>query len=279
MPTRFFRTHCLQKSCLDGFCALFLAVVSTLQKDIVPIFNLTVNGRIARFPDFHETNDVRASTGTVLFPPSCPKEQNCRISTKKAIYRCNRSGLQRTPDPPDRYLGIEIRMDSSQILPSGTESAEAAPSSESPAVNYGDGNAPEDGVVGPPSAKKPKIDDGTNSSSVAFPSNEETTNDGVGNGTTEIDDNGDNTHLDSEELDYEEEDANSDDEALFQQILAMARAGRIPLDYLRAHGIHVELDSDDEDVEYPFEEPPKSIEDVAKFIQSEKCQRIMVLAG
>ena len=168
-------------------------------------------------------------------------------------------------------------MDSSQTLPSGTESAEAAPSSESPAVN-GDGNTPEEGVVGPPSAKKPKIDDGTNDS-VAVPSSEATNNDGVGNETTDIDENGDNTHLDSEELDYEEEDANSDDEALFQQILAMARAGRIPLDYLRAHGIHVELDSDDEDVEYPFEEPPKSIEDVAKFIQSEKCQRIMVLAG
>ena len=119
-------------------------------------------------------------------------------------------------------------MDSSQILPSGTESAEAAPSSESPAVNGG-GNTPEEGVVGPPSAKKPKIDDGTNDS-VAVPSGGETNDEGVENGATEIDDSGDNTHLDSEELDYEEEDANSDDEALFQQILAMARAGRIPLD-------------------------------------------------
>ena len=84
-------------------------------------------------------------------------------------------------------------------------------------------------------------------------------------------------HLDSEELNLEEDD-NSDDDELFQQILALARAGRIPLEYLAARGIHVELE-DDEPVEYPFDRPPKSIADVANFIQSDKCQRIMVLAG
>ena len=172
-------------------------------------------------------------------------------------------------------------MDSTSTVPSGTDSAEAALSSEIEPVNGG-GNTAED--VAPPLAKRAKIGNGTNDGA-DVPSGGETNNDEdqVGNEADEIDersDNGENTeHLDSEELDYEEEEANSDDEALFQQILAMARAGRIPLDYLRALGIHVELDSDDEDVEYPFEEPPKSIEDVANFIQSEKCQRIMVLAG
>lgn len=171
-------------------------------------------------------------------------------------------------------------MDSSSTLPSATESGEAVPSSESE-VN---GRSDTADCVAPPSAKKAKIDSGTNDSA-DMPSGEEVNNHEAQaeNEADEVDEGSDsgenNEHLDSEELDYEEEEANSDDEALFQQILAMARSGRIPLDYLRAHGIHVELDSDDEDVEYPFEEPPKSIEDVANFIQSEKCQRIMVLAG
>ena len=171
-------------------------------------------------------------------------------------------------------------MDSSSTLPSATDSGEAAPSSENE-VN-GRGNTADD--VAPPSAKKAKIDNGANGSA-DVPFGEETNNheDQAENAADEIDEGSDsgenNEHLDSEELDYDEEEANSDDEALFQQILAMARSGRIPLDYLRAHGIHVELDSDDEDVEYPFEEPPKSTDDVANFLQSEKCQRIMVLAG
>jgi len=83
--------------------------------------------------------------------------------------------------------------------------------------------------------------------------------------------------LDREQLDLEADETNSDDENLFQQILAAARAGRIPLEYLAASGIH--LDFDDGPVDYPFESPPTSIRDVASFIRSENCQRILVLAG
>eukprot|EP00536_Pseudo-nitzschia_multiseries_P010322 jgi/Psemu1/326008/estExt_fgenesh1_pg.C_3090016 len=83
--------------------------------------------------------------------------------------------------------------------------------------------------------------------------------------------------LDEEDLDLEADETNSDDENLFQQILAAARAGRIPLEYLAASGIH--LDFDDGPVDYPFDSPPTSIRDVANFIRSENCQRILVLAG
>ena len=160
----------------------------------------------------------------------------------------------------------------------------------------GNGDSTSDGGVVEPPSKKAKIEGevneavGVSSSGDSSSSREQeapTSNDsgGIDNGVNEGEHDEeeqqqqqDHSHLDSEELDFEEEEANSDDEALFQQILALARSGRIPLEYLAARGIHIELD-DDEPVEYPFDEPPKSIEDVAAFIQSEKCQRIMVLAG
>jgi hypothetical protein len=153
------------------------------------------------------------------------------------------------------------------------------------------GSTDDEGAVGPPSPKKAKVQNGAYetagvSSSRDSPLSREhgssSSTDGSGN------DNDHNTDehseqqqhpLDSEELDLDEEDANSDDEDLFQQILALARSGRIPLEYLAARGIHLQLEDDDEPVEYPFDTPPTSIADVADFIQSEKCQRIMVLAG
>jgi len=87
--------------------------------------------------------------------------------------------------------------------------------------------------------------------------------------------------LDSEEIDLEEEEIDSDEEGLFQRILVAAAAQGIPLEYLAARGLHLDFGGDDDDtpVDYPFEKPPTSIEDVANFIQSEKCQRIMVLSG
>mmetsp|Transcript_2331 Transcript_2331/g.5003 ORF Transcript_2331/g.5003 Transcript_2331/m.5003 type:complete len:500 (+) Transcript_2331:190-1689(+) len=159
-------------------------------------------------------------------------------------------------------------------------------------------------VVEPPSSKRPKIGSNENDASVA----DVTPRDGSASASAEDesststdvsrkneDDDDDDSeeeeqeqqeqsniieqihHLDSEEVDLEDDEYNSDDAHLYQEILAAARAGRIPLEFLAARGIH--FDFDDEPVEYPFDHPPTSIEDVAEFIQSEKCQRIMILAG
>jgi len=65
-----------------------------------------------------------------------------------------------------------------------------------------------------------------------------------------------------------------DEENLFQMIAAAAAAQGIPLEFLAAN----ESD-DDEDVEYPFKSRPTSLEDVTSFIQSEACQKILILAG
>jgi hypothetical protein len=96
----------------------------------------------------------------------------------------------------------------------------------------------------------------------------------------------DNSSVDSEEdINLEEVEPDLDEDSLFQRILAAAAAQGIPLEYLAARGLSLPLGFggiggvDDTPVVYPFDDPPTSIEDVANFIQSEKCQRIMVLAG
>jgi NAD+-dependent protein deacetylase sirtuin 2 len=88
--------------------------------------------------------------------------------------------------------------------------------------------------------------------------------------------------LDSEELNLED-DVDAGEESLFRRIIAMAAANGIPLEVLAAHGIQFQTadgdDSDDEHVEYPFDKPPTSLDDVANFILSDKCQRILCLTG
>ena len=159
-------------------------------------------------------------------------------------------------------------------------------------------------VVEPPSLKRPKIGSNENDASVAdatprdgSPSSasaedESSTSTDVSRKNKDDDDDSEEEEqeqqeqgnsieqrhlLDSEDVDLDDDEYNSDDAHLYQEILAAARAGRIPLEFLAARGIHFEFD--DEPVEYPFDHPPTSIEDVADFIQSEKCQRIMILAG
>lgn len=91
-----------------------------------------------------------------------------------------------------------------------------------------------------------------------------------------------NRNLDSEELDLEVEmNSDDDDEDLFRRILAAAASRGISLDFLAPHLHHHgdDSDDDDDDVEYPFPSPPQSLEDVASFLKSEKCQKILVLAG
>ncbi|KAG7347435.1 silent information regulator protein Sir2 [Nitzschia inconspicua] len=83
--------------------------------------------------------------------------------------------------------------------------------------------------------------------------------------------------LDSEQLDLDD-DEDEEDASLFRRIIAAAAANGIPLEYLAAHGIHLPIE-DDEPVEYPFGEAPTSLDDVAKFIQSDRCKRILCLTG
>mmetsp|Transcript_13690 Transcript_13690/g.15208 ORF Transcript_13690/g.15208 Transcript_13690/m.15208 type:complete len:476 (+) Transcript_13690:98-1525(+) len=69
-----------------------------------------------------------------------------------------------------------------------------------------------------------------------------------------------------------------DDDDLLRRILAAAAARGIPLSLLMAQANQYS-EEDDEDVEYPFASPPRSLEDVADFIRSENCKKILVLAG
>jgi hypothetical protein len=189
-------------------------------------------------------------------------------------------------------------MDSSLTSSAKDEPSDTSPSAGGETTNSCEngGGATDVGVeVGPPSAKRAKIENGAtdtvgvgSSGDSSSPrehgtsiSEDVSRNDNEQNESEDSNDQQQDAsqhHLDSEEINFDEEEATSDDEELFQQILALARSGRIPLEYLAARGIHIELD-DDEPVEYPFDNPPSSIADVADFIQSDKCQRIMVLAG
>ena len=183
-------------------------------------------------------------------------------------------------------------MDPISNLSTSNEISTTSPSPGNEPISFSSGDScsnVESETVGQPLLKKAKIEnrlnDTANEASVCESSSprelEDTQNaddsNNEGDDDVQQQDRTAPHHLDSEELNLEEDD-NSDDDELFQQILALARAGRIPLEYLAARGIHLQLE-DDEPVEYPFDHAPKSIEDVANFIKSDKCQRIMVLAG
>lgn len=68
---------------------------------------------------------------------------------------------------------------------------------------------------------------------------------------------------------------------LMELLASAAAAQGIPLDWLirRAVGGVVEEEEEDEEIDYPFDAPPKSLEDVANFIKSDECKSIVVLAG
>ena len=84
---------------------------------------------------------------------------------------------------------------------------------------------------------------------------------------------------DREVIELEIED-NSDEEEIFRQLIAAATRRGVPLNFLAAlgggpPGIY---DEDDEDIEYPFD-PPTSLKDVAEFMKSDKCRKILILSG
>jgi NAD+-dependent protein deacetylase sirtuin 2 len=83
--------------------------------------------------------------------------------------------------------------------------------------------------------------------------------------------------VDDEEESHETEDPpvvdlnGMDDNALMQLLASVAHTRGIPLSLL--------IQQDDENVEYPFESLPTNLQEVGQFIQSEQCQKILVLAG
>ena len=70
-------------------------------------------------------------------------------------------------------------------------------------------------------------------------------------------------------------------DANLMQILAQAAAAQgVSLDWILDQARYEEGgDENDEDVEYPFESLPTNLAGVAEFIQSDKCKRILILAG
>jgi hypothetical protein len=73
---------------------------------------------------------------------------------------------------------------------------------------------------------------------------------------------------DDEEVDEEEE------KLLYEVIAATAAARGIPLEFIVDR-----VEREDEPVEYPFDSLPSSLADVSKFILSEKCRSVVILAG
>jgi NAD-dependent SIR2 family protein deacetylase len=83
----------------------------------------------------------------------------------------------------------------------------------------------------------------------------------------------------------DDDETNSDDELALQQIMAAVARGRIPVEFLaqlqqwQQEQHHDNDDDDDEEPEILPYPPPQSLADVARFIQSDQCQNIIILAG
>jgi NAD+-dependent protein deacetylase sirtuin 2 len=78
----------------------------------------------------------------------------------------------------------------------------------------------------------------------------------------------------------EEEDSDAQD--LLRRLAAIAQARGIPLEWLVLQAYqdgYVDDEDDDQPLDYPFGAAPQSLEDVANFIQSDKCRSIVILAG
>lgn len=85
-----------------------------------------------------------------------------------------------------------------------------------------------------------------------------------------------------EDRDNDNDDGESfdgDENTLFQLLAEAARSQGIPLSLLMSqiHGFPIEEDTGP--VEYPFDNLPRTLPEVAEFILSDKCRRIVVLAG
>jgi NAD+-dependent protein deacetylase sirtuin 2 len=86
-----------------------------------------------------------------------------------------------------------------------------------------------------------------------------------------------------DQLEEEEEEESDEDELVTIQQMLAASGGRIPLEFLtqlrRLHQLGGnDDDSDEEQPQLPYR-PPQTLADVARFIQSDACQNIIILAG
>lgn len=70
-----------------------------------------------------------------------------------------------------------------------------------------------------------------------------------------------------------------EDGDLFQLLSEVARAQGIPLQWILAQMHGVPIDIQEGPVEYPFDSLPSTLPEVADFIRSDRCKRILVLAG
>jgi len=98
---------------------------------------------------------------------------------------------------------------------------------------------------------------------------------GCRNSSTSKDDDHSNANANDDSAHEDDGDGDSDGSELSPTIIAVANAV--------ARGIPVQLfqqsSDDEEDLEYPFDSVPTSLEDVANFIQSDKCRSVVILAG
>lgn len=76
------------------------------------------------------------------------------------------------------------------------------------------------------------------------------------------------------------ESFDGDENALYQMLAEVAASQGIPLQWIlsQMHGGEP-IEEDTGPVEYPFDNLPKTLPEIAEFILSGKCQRILVLAG
>ncbi|KAL7558656.1 hypothetical protein ACA910_010032 [Epithemia clementina (nom. ined.)] len=94
----------------------------------------------------------------------------------------------------------------------------------------------------------------------------------------------DDEPTEGEHGDHDDEDEEEDDEVdanLIQMLAQAAAAQGVSLEWIIEQA-RAEQDAEDgqpQPVEYPFERFPTNLADVAEFIQSEKCRRILILAG
>jgi hypothetical protein len=95
------------------------------------------------------------------------------------------------------------------------------------------------------------------------------------------DESNDSEHTDEEDFGVDSNNDNGVDESMIRLLRRAAAAQGIPFEYLIQQAMMSGADGqdDDEPIEYPFGTLPKSLDDIAKFILSDKCQNILVLAG
>jgi NAD-dependent deacetylase sirtuin 2 len=97
------------------------------------------------------------------------------------------------------------------------------------------------------------------------------------NGANEADSQEDLLERDTVDIDLA---GASSDANILELVRAAAAARGIPLEWILSQADDdQDDDDDDQDVEYPFEQLPSSLQEIANFMRSDRCRRILILAG